>query len=363
MVASLGVGGAEGQVLALAERMASRGHEVTLVTLLPEAKEEWPTGLPLIRLNLRKSAFSLNDVLWRTRRILRDLRPQIVHSHSFHANIIARLACCFRGGPKAISTIHNVYEGGWHRMLAYRLSDRMAAHTTAVSQAAAKRFLRLKAVNPKRCSVVVNAIDPEEFAKDEARRVRIRETLGAGDEFVWIAAGRAAPAKDYPNLLRAFARVLEFDPNAYLWIAGEGSDRELSRKISRNWPECVRLQIECLGLRRDVAALLDGADGFVSGSAWEGMPLAIAEAMAMEKPVVATDVGGVRELVGECGMLVPARAPEALAEAMLGIMRRPEADRRALGRAARSRVQTSFNIESRVDEWVALYNSIAHAEQ
>ena len=63
-------------------------------------------------------------------------------------------------------------------------------------------------------------------------------------------------------------------------------------------------------------ALLDGADAFVSGSAWEGMPLAVGEAMAMEKPVVATDVGGVRELVGDAGVIVPAKDSEALASAM-----------------------------------------------
>ena len=68
-------------------------------------------------------------------------------------------------------------------------------------------------------------------------------------------------------------------------------------------------------------ALLDAADGFVLASAWEGMPLAVGEAMAMEKPVVATDVGGVRELVGEAGVIVPAKSPESLAQAMLALMR------------------------------------------
>ena len=62
-----------------------------------------------------------------------------------------------------------------------------------------------------------------------------------------------------------------------------------------------------LGLRRDMPALLDAADGFVSGSAWEGMPLAVGEAMVMEKPIVATDVGGVRELVGDAGAIVEAK--------------------------------------------------------
>ncbi len=90
--------------------------------------------------------------------------------------------------------------------------------------------------------------------------------------------------------------------------------------------------VRWLGLRRDMPALLDAADGFVSASAWEGMPLAVGEAMAMEKPVVATDVGGVRELVGDAGVLVPARDSEALAEAMMATMQRSGEEREQTGR-------------------------------
>lgn len=357
MLASLGMGGAEKQVLAVAGRMAGLGHSVTLVNLLPQASEEWPTTLPVIRLNLHKNPFSLIAAFIRARRILRSLKPDLIHSHSFHANMMARLVSPFAGRPAVISTIHNVYEGGWLRMLAYRLTDGLCAHTTAVSQAAAERFVRLKAVRAEKCTVVPNAIDISDFTSDAARRQSLRESLGADDEFVWLAAGRIAAAKDYPNMLQAFACVLESHPEAFLWIAGQGSEEQETQ---------VRTQLailglghctQCLGLRRDLPALLDAADGFVSSSAWEGMPLAIAEAMAMEKPVVATDVGGVRELVGETGLLVPSRNPEALADAMLQLMRKSEADRLTIGRSARSRIQVRFNIESRVEEWETLYRS------
>src|ERR1019366_6460555 len=96
--------------------------------------------------------------------------------------------------------------------------------------------------------------------------------------------------------------------------------------------------VRWLGLRRDMPALLDAADGFVLASAWEGMPLAVGEAMAMEKPVVATNVGGVRELVGESGVIVSAKNPEGLTETMLEMMRRTDKERRRLGLAARERI-------------------------
>jgi glycosyltransferase involved in cell wall biosynthesis len=104
--------------------------------------------------------------------------------------------------------------------------------------------------------------------------------------------------------------------------------------------------------------LLDAADGFVLSSAWEGMPLAVGEAMAMEKPVVATEVGGVRELVGEAGVIVPPRDSDALAAAMLDLMRRTPEERRALSRCARERIESNFSMDSRADEWEALYRRV-----
>jgi len=356
MLASLGVGGAEKQVLSLARRMVERGHAVTLVTLLPQVREEWPTTLPVIHLNLHKNPFSLAAALLRARRILRKLQPDIVHSHGYHANIFARLVSLVADRRVVISTIHNVYEGGWLRMMAYRLTDGLCTRTTAVSQAAVDRFVRLKAVRAEKCTVVANAIDLNEFTPDASRRVSMRASLSADDKFVWLAAGRITAAKDYPNLLRAFARIFK-DENAFLLIAGEGSEKAM-RQL-----QALATQLKWLGLRRDIPALFDAADGFVSSSAWEGMPLAIAEAMAMEKPAVATDVGGIRELAGEVCLLVPARNCEALAETMFELMRKNEAERLAMGRGARNRIHDQFNFETRSAEWEKLYGSLLSQAQ
>jgi glycosyltransferase involved in cell wall biosynthesis len=103
---------------------------------------------------------------------------------------------------------------------------------------------------------------------------------------------------------------------------------------------------------------LDAADGFVLSSAWEGMPLALGEAMAMEKPVVATDVGGVRELVGKAGAKVAAGSPEDLAEAMRATMAQRPEERQALGWAARQRVQEYFAMDAKACAWEALYREV-----
>ena len=116
--------------------------------------------------------------------------------------------------------------------------------------------------------------------------------------------------------------------------------------------------MQCLGLRRDIPALLDAADAFVLSSAWEGMPLVLAEAMAMEKPIVATDVGGVRELLGDTAQLVPAANPQALAAAMLSLTQAEPEELRRQSQAARTRIQTHFNLETRVSEWESLYATL-----
>jgi glycosyltransferase involved in cell wall biosynthesis len=341
--------------------MARRGHTVALLVLRPRVAEQWPTDLTVIHLNMRKSPFSVLAGLARGRRFLREFCPDVMHSHCFHANMTARLLKVVVQSPAVLSTVHNVYEGGLLRMLAYRLTDGLACQTIAVSQAAADRFVRLRAVPQDKCVVLTNGIDTAEFVPDADRRVGMRAATGVDTQFIWLTAGRIVPAKDYPNLLLAFARVRTACPETQLWVAGEASGAEFSSMQGLTANLGLEDAVRWLGLRRDLPALLDAADGFVLGSAWEGMPLALGEAMAMEKPVVATDVGGVRELVGEAGMVVPAKDPDALAKAMLEQMQSTPEDRRALGLAARARIQSKFSMDAKADEWEALYRRILDA--
>jgi glycosyltransferase involved in cell wall biosynthesis len=147
-----------------------------------------------------------------------------------------------------------------------------------------------------------------------------------------------------------------------LWVAGEAAGEEFD--VVRGFAAELGIgdAVRWLGLRRDLPALLDAADGFVLGSAWEGMPLVVGEAMAMQKAVVATNVGGVRELMGETGIIVPAKSPQNLADAMLELMERNEEFRQALGRAARARIAGKFSIDAKAEEWETLYRSLTERE-
>jgi glycosyltransferase involved in cell wall biosynthesis len=363
VLTSLGIGGAEKLALALSERMAQRGHAVALLILKPAVRAEWPAHVPRIHLDISRSPSSALRGFFRARRFAAQFAPDVIHSHSFHANMLARLLRLLGSRPVVISTVHNVYEGGWARMMAYRFTDGLSRRTLAVSRAAAERFLELKAVSAPKCGVIVNGIDTVEFTPDAGRRARLRTERGLDSHsppspFLWLAAGRIAEAKDYPNLLHAFAQVFLSRPNARLWIAGEAAGTDLARLQSLAAQLSLNGSLQWLGLRRDIGALLDTADAFVSASAWEGMPLAVGEAMAMEKPVVATDVGGVRELVGDAGILVPAGNSVALARAMLDLMDQDGEQRSALGRSARQRIVEHFSMDVNADRWEALYEEM-----
>ncbi|HKF49591.1 MAG TPA: glycosyltransferase [Terracidiphilus sp.] len=358
---TLEIGGAERLVVSLAERMAARGH-VVVIMALREAGAGWIVPKVDVRsFRMEKSPASVGRGWVRAAQMLRGFRPDVIHSHNFYGNLLARsLRVCVQRA-RIVSTIHNVYEGGTARMLALRLTDPLSDCSVAVCHAAADAAVSSGVVPVRKCSVIANGVDAVAFSPDASRRAETRRSMDVSGEFVWLAAGRVVPAKDYPNVLRAFAAVHGNDARARLWIAGDGSPAYVAEMRGLGEQLGVSSAVRWLGARSDVPALMDAADGFVLASAWEGMPMALAEAMAMEKAVVATDVGGVRELAGDCARLVPARHSEMLAGAMLDTMRSPAEAREALGRAARSRMVEQFDFESKAGEWERVYMRVANS--
>jgi hypothetical protein len=111
VLTSLGVGGAERQAISLAERMAARGHAVALLVLRDSQPEQWPTTLDPVHFNMSRTPASLLAGLWEARRFLRDFHPDLIHSHTYPANMMARLLKILHPATAVLSTVHNVYEG------------------------------------------------------------------------------------------------------------------------------------------------------------------------------------------------------------------------------------------------------------
>lgn len=356
VISGLGIGGAESLVVNLADKMVSRGHQVMIVSLTgPTLFRPVDTGIRVAELEMAKSPVGFVCGYLALRQFIRELRPDVIHSHMIHANLLARLVRLSINVPRLVCTAHSTNEGGRLRMMAYRLTDFLADVSTNVSREAVEAFEAKGAVPRGQMLAVLNGIDCDVFSPDVQPRLEIREVLSVDrDPMVFIAVGRLFEAKDYPNLLTAFAEVSASLPNSFLWIVGDGPLRVELENMSGDLGLAERVRF--LGVRYDIPALLRAADVFVLSSSWEGFGLVVAEAMATGTRVVATDCGGVREVVGDCGYLVPPCDSKALGNAMLVAANLSAEQVETLGRTARQRIVELFSLDRAVDRWLEIYS-------
>jgi len=362
LITSLAYGGAETQLVNLATRLKGRGWDVRVVSMLPPQAfidELQQAGIPLATLNMRRGVADPRAV-FRLLKILREWKPDIVHSHMIHANLLARITRIFYKVPVLVSTAHSISEGRRWREIAYKLTDSLADITTNVSRAAVERYIRVGAAPEGKIIFMPNGVDTLRFRPDQTLRRTLRDDLGVNGKFVWLAVGRFEAAKDYPNMLQAFKTVVETIQNTMLLFAGQGTLLEDIKKLAIDLG--LTKNVRFLGMRRDVPELMNAADAFVLSSQWEGFGLVIAEAMACQLPVVATDSGGPREILngGKLGFLVPTKDPKALATAMIKMMNLPELERKAMGRAGRAYIEANYSLERVVDQWENLYKELLH---
>ncbi len=357
LTTNLARGGAETQVALLAVALRERGWAVHVVSLLEPCAfqaELATAGVELHSLGMKPGRPDPRGAA-RLAAILRQVRPAVLHSHLFHANLLGRLARLVFPIPRVISTLHSLAESSrqspdvWWRDRMYRMTDSLADCTVAVCRAVAERHTAAGAVRREKLRVAPNGVDTGRFRPDEARRAVTRKAMGAAGEFVWLAAGRLMWKKDYPALLRAAAR----QPGCALWIAGTGPLEEELQAMARE----LGVQARFLGAREDLPELMNAADGLVLSSVVEGLPMVLLEAAASGLPSVATDVGGAGEVVvdSETGFLTPCGDAEALARAMARLAALPEEARRDMGRAARAVVMERFDLRVVTSQWERLY--------
>jgi glycosyltransferase involved in cell wall biosynthesis len=206
-----------------------------------------------------------------------------------------------------------------------------------------------------RITVLPNGVDVGVWRPDLAARASLRREFQIGDEFLWLAAGRLEPVKDYPTLLRAMEEVPE---PSRLVIAGGGPLENELKRLSKQLG--LEHRVRFLGFEPDVRRWMQAADGFVLSSRWEGLPMGLLEAAACALPPVATDVPGTREVIadGQSGWLIPAGDAIALSTAMTRMMRTPLEERRAMGERARQLTIERFSLETVLNQWDDLYNEL-----
>lgn len=307
MIPTLGTGGAERLLASLVPQLRSWGHAVGVVSEY-DGRCGWlagqleSQGVELHFLGKRRGL----DVrmIPRMARAIRDFRPQVVHSHSPHVLRYAIPAVLLSARCPIVHTLHNMAEretdlpGAILQFLAFRAG----VAPVAIGHAVAESIRRLYRLAPR--VVIPNGIPVSEFEAPPRVGQELRGTLALPpDAPVFIAVGRLCEQKNHAALLDALASDRLRALGSHLLIAGDGELRGALEETTRS----LRLgdRVHFLGTRRDIPRLLHAADVFVLSSLWEGNPLSVMEAMAASRPVVATAVGCLPELVSrDTGRLV-----------------------------------------------------------
>ena len=357
---NFGPGGAERMAMHLMLHLDRSRHEVAAVSLYDRQGTDIEVALDQAGIRvwyLGKHLGFDHRMFWRLGKVLREFRPDVVHTHRYVLRyllpwIVVRL------GRVWVHTVHTIAEkevdliGRWIHSIAFRLGVVPVAIAEEVKHSL-KKVYGLRSV-----PLIPNGISLTDFALDKSIRKIWRMKEGFRDDhLLYVYVARLSPPKDPFCLLRAFAIAVSQNDNLRLLFAGNGPLRsDVEERVKALG---LNNYVRFLGVRTDIPEILAAADVFVLSSRWEGNPLSVMEAMAAGKPVVATAVGGVPELVeeGVSGILVPPQNPEALAEAMIRLAQN-SALRRKMGEAARRRAEERFGVERMAREYERLYTKL-----
>ncbi|WP_288126597.1 glycosyltransferase [Thiomonas sp.] len=310
-------------------------------------------GIPVIIFG-RRGKLDVSLVL-RLASWLRRNRAAIVHTHLFTADTYGRLAAKLAGVPVVFSTVHNIvnpWKGGFRKgidRLFARLSTRVIGCSEEVTQALATR----DGIPAERLMAIPNGIDLRKFAQVSGEGVRAEFGLPADRPLLGVV-GRLHPQKGHEDLFRALATMPQARAGEVsCLVVGTGELQDALHAMVRQMglEPCVVFT----GMRTDVPRLVAALDVFVMPSRWEGLPIALLEAMASAKPVICTRVGGIPDVVrdGDNGLLIDASDPAQLQQRIAQLLDSPD-ERTRLGLRARDTVIERFD----VTRTAAAYNNL-----
>jgi glycosyltransferase involved in cell wall biosynthesis len=356
LVLATSTGGVGRHVASLALGLVAAGHEVTVCG--PRDTERrfgfTGTGAGFAAVEIAAGPDLVRDVsaLVRLRRVLAGVRPGVVHAHGLRAGLVAALA--HRRAVPLVVTWHNLMLADGFKGRVYGSLERVVARGADVTLCASSdlvgRVLLLGGRDIRLGPVAAPVLDPPIRGRE-----RIRAELGVPDDRpVLLSVARLNPQKSLDVLVRAAARWRERQPVPLVLIAGSGpSEAEL-----RGLVETTGAPVRLLGHRTDVADLLDACDVAVVTSRWEARQLFAQEALTVGRPLVATAVGGIPELVGDAAVLVPPGDVDAL-DSAVGTLLDDASLRADLAENGRARAAAWPTEEDTVRQVAAVYHELA----
>jgi glycosyltransferase involved in cell wall biosynthesis len=378
VIARLNVGGPALHVAYLTAGLAERGYDTTLVAGTVGHGEASMAGVAERRgvrietledLHREISPFRDARSILRLARLIRRERPTILHTHTAKAGAVGRLAALLAGRarpPIIVHTFHgHVLRGYFNpiKTFGFRTLERVLARGTtrlvAVSPEVRDDLVRLGVAPESRFEVVRLGIELDErVGNDAGLRHETRRVMGiADDTFVVGWFGRMTAVKRTADVVRAFRGLVDRGVDARLLLVGDGPDRDGLERLAHELGVMRRSLF--LGYQDDVARFYDAIDVLLLPSVNEGTPVSVIEALAAERPPVATRVGGTPDVVrdGVDGFLVEPGDADALATRLAELAADP-VRRAEMGAAGRARVRERYAVDRLVDDMDALYRSL-----
>ena len=288
------------------------------------------------------------SILLKLVRILKNHKVDVLHCHVHKPTVYGVMAARLAGTPVVLSHVHGLgRSGNFRRKLTNFLLSQKCSRIISVANSVKEDVLRNNWRMPaEKVAVLENSVDYARFADVSVDKTETRRMLGISpDAFVFGTVGRLAPTKGLSFLIEAFSRAKEEISSARLVLLGNGPSRaELEQQASRT---SCRDSIHFLGHRDNIEQLYRAMDTFVLSSVAEGMPRAILEAMAAGVPCIATQVGGIPEIINspDVGLLVPPRDPQALAQAMLKLAHTSDERLEEYARKSTNRIRRFYSHE------------------
>ena len=352
--------GAERGVYELARRLDRAKFDVQVIGLRGGEVADWlaAAGVPASALGLR-GKWDLGK-LAKLAALLRQWRPDILHTHLFHADLAGRAAGYLAGVKHLLHTVH-VAEARflpWRFAMARLLSE-SCERIICVSPSVLDHHARRSGLPLSKYRLIPNGIDIDAYVRDRRRRSQCRAQWGvAQDQVVAAFVGRLDVQKGIDTLLEAIGRLRPARASIRFVLAGEGPLRaRVAAFVGRHENQGF---VRHLGFVHDVRAVLSAADMLVMPSRWEGFGLAAVEAMAAGLPVIASDVAGLREVVVDkkTGLLIPRENAAILADSILALAN-DAGLRTRLGESGLRRAREHYGIEKNVLAHERLYELIA----
>jgi glycosyltransferase involved in cell wall biosynthesis len=369
VITSTGVGGAEKILYYTVTGLDSTKYSISLCSLKERgeiAKELEKCGVQIhcLRMVNKEGVIGwLSSIitLFRLFSYLRKLRPTIVHSFLFRANILARIAGYLTGVPIIISSIRVM--GGEKEFFHFleRMTSFVVDRYVTVSESVKGYIIQKSKIPVEKVSVIYNGVNIKNCDSLQVQNVKLSFSREAGN-IILMTVGRLHKQKGHYYLIHAISKVKKEVLKIRLLIIGEGEEEKNLKNLVKSLD--LTDQIIFTGLKYDVENILPIAELFILPSLWEGMPNAVLEAMATGKPVVATEVGGIPELVihGETGLLVPPKDSDALASAIIDLLQ-DKLKAKKMGEVGRIRVEEHFNISKTVEKTESLYQELLKEKQ